>query len=252
MAVQHQGDEAPALAPAPKHVAIIMDGNGRWALSRGLTRTQGHRRGVESVRRAVQAAGDLGIAHLTLFSFSSENWSRPRNEVMDLMSLAKHFIRKDLSTLHENGVKIRVIGARAGVDPEIISLIEHAEALTAGNTKLQLTFAFNYGGRDEIVRAAQRIAQDVADGRLAPDAVSIETFSGHLDTHPLPDVDLLIRTSGEFRISNFLLWQCAYAELVFMDLFWPDFTQDSFMQALETYRSRDRRFGNVAPLNDAC
>ncbi len=241
----------PASRVMPRHVAIIMDGNGRWAKARGLPRTQGHRRGIESVRRTVTAAGEMGLEHLTLFSFSSENWSRPHSEIVDLMGLAKHFIRRDLSSLHANRVMIRVIGEREGVEQEILDLIGEAEELTRNNTGLKLTFAFNYGGRDEIVRATRRIADDVAAGRLDPADIDRNRFSAALDTHPMPDVDLLIRTSGEYRISNFLLWQCAYAELVFLDLFWPDFSAEDLSSAIGVFQRRDRRFGGIKPLANA-
>jgi undecaprenyl diphosphate synthase len=209
-------------APAPRHVAIIMDGNGRWAAERGLPRAEGHRQGVESVRRAVKASIELGITHLTLFSFSSENWSRPRQEIHDLFGLMRRFVRRDLADLHKNGVRIRIIGTRDGLDRDILRQIDDAVLLTKDNSVLNLTIAFNYGARDEIARAASRIAEDVARGALAAAEVTPERFGTYLDTAGVPDPDLLIRTSGELRLSNFLLWQLAYSEFVFIDAYWPD------------------------------
>ena len=193
----------------PRHVAIIMDGNGRWAAARGLPRTEGHRRGVEALRRTVRAAGDIGIDILTIFSFSSENWSRPPSEIRDLMGLLRRFIRNDLVELHQNGVHVRVIGERDDLDPEIRRLLEEAEELTKDNDKLTLVVAFNYGGRQEIARAAQRLAVEVAAGRLPASAITAERLAAALDAPDLPDPDLIIRTSGEQRLSNFLLWQAA-------------------------------------------
>ncbi len=229
----------------PQHVAIIMDGNGRWANQRGLPRVEGHRRGVESVRNIVRAAGDLGIPYLTLFSFSSENWSRPKSEILDLMGLIRLFIQRDLADLHKDNVRVRIIGEREGLDADIVKLVGDAEALTRNNTKLNLTVAFNYGSRAEIVRAAQALAAKVGRGELAPTDITQETFSGALDTAGLPDPDLFIRTSGEQRLSNFLLWQLAYAEFVFADTYWPDFTRTHLDAAIATYQSRERRFGGL-------
>lgn len=231
--------------PAPKHVAIIMDGNGRWAAERGLPRAEGHRQGVESVRRTIRAALDLGVGYVTLFSFSSENWSRPRQEINDLFGLMRRFIRRDLADLHKNGVKIRIIGARAGLDRDILRLIDDAVQLTKDNTALNLTIAFNYGSRDEIARAAARVAEDITQGMLTPDEVTPERFGTYLDTADLPDPDLLIRTSGELRVSNFLLWQIAYAEFVFVDAYWPDFSRELFEAAIVEYQRRARRFGGL-------
>ncbi len=231
--------------PVARHIAIIMDGNGRWAAERGLPRAEGHRQGVESVRRTVNAAQELGITHLTLFSFSSENWARPRQEINDLFGLLRRFIRRDLADLHKNGVKIRVIGTRAGLEPDLLRLIDDAVELTKDNTALNLTIAFNYGARDEIARAAQRIAEDVANGLLAPAEVTQERFATYLDTADLPDPDLLIRTSGELRLSNFLLWQVAYSEFVFVDCYWPDFSREQLEAALAEYQRRNRRFGGT-------
>ncbi len=229
----------------PEHIAIIMDGNGRWAKARGLPRTAGHRAGVEALRATVRAVGDLGINWLTVYAFSSENWSRPKSEVSDLMGLLKHFIRRDLADLHKNGVRVRVIGGREGLDPEIGGLLHEAEALTALNKERNLVIAFNYGGRDEIVRASRRIAQAVSEGSLKAEDISEDTVSGFLDTAGIPDPDLVIRTSGEQRMSNFLLWQAAYSELVFAPCYWPDFGRAELAEAVEAFASRERRFGGV-------
>ncbi len=222
-----------------------MDGNGRWAAERGLTRSEGHKKGVDAIRETVRAAIDLGLPYLTLFSFSSENWSRPQSEIRDLMTLLRRFIRSDLADLHKNGVRIRIIGARTGIEGDIIRLIEDAVALTSSNDGLQLTVAFNYGSRDEIARAARRMAELVQDGTLTPKDITPETLSTFLDTAELPDPDLLIRTSGEVRLSNFLLWQCAYTEFVFPDIYWPDFTREKLEESILTFRNRDRRFGGL-------
>ncbi len=230
---------------APRHVAIIMDGNGRWAAARGLPRAEGHRRGVEALRRTVRAAGELGIRILTIFSFSSENWLRPPAEVRELMGLLRRFIRNDLAELHENGVLVRIIGERDSLDPEIRRLLEEAEALTAGNRGLTLVVAFNYGGRQEIARAAQRIAEQVARGSRAPAEVTAELIGSYLDAPDLPDPDLVIRTSGEQRLSNFLLWQAAYSEFVFLPIYWPDFDGAALEHAIAEYRQRERRFGGL-------
>jgi len=229
----------------PEHIAIIMDGNGRWAAERGLTRSEGHRHGLESVQETVRAAIDLGLPYLTLFSFSSENWSRPQSEIRDLMALLRRFIRSDLANLHKHGVKIRIIGGRTGVEGDIIRLMEDAVALTSKNDGLQLTVAFNYGSRDEIARSARRMAELVEEGKLKPKDITPEKLGNFLDTAELPDPDLMIRTSGEIRLSNFLLWQCAYTEFVFMDIYWPDFTRQSLEDAITIFRDRDRRYGGL-------
>jgi undecaprenyl diphosphate synthase len=229
--------------PGPRHVAIIMDGNGRWAAERRLPRIEGHRRGVEAVRRTVEAAGDLGITHLTLFSFSSENWSRPAEEIRDLFGLLRRFIRRDLADLHKNGVRIRIIGSRADLDNDIQRMLDDAVELTKENSALNLTIAFNYGSRNEIARAATRIAEDVKAGVLTPEEMTEELFGSYLDTDGLPDPDLLIRTSGELRLSNFLLWQLAYTEFVFVDTYWPDFNKTHFEEAIAEFQRRNRRFG---------
>ena len=243
--------EAPLPDPrgsfdVPSHVAIIMDGNGRWAAARGLPRSEGHRRGVEALRKTVRSAGELGISILTIFSFSSENWSRPPSEIRDLMGLLRRFIRNDLAELHQSGVKVRVIGERGDLEPEIRRLLEEAEELTRHNDRLTLVVAFNYGARQEIARAASRLAAEVAAGRLDPAAVTAELIGQHLDAPDLPDPDLIIRTSGEQRLSNFLLWQAAYSELVFVPLYWPDFDRAALEQAIAEYRRRERRFGGLA------
>ena len=230
----------------PQHVAIIMDGNGRWAQQRGLPRTMGHRKGVEAVRETVRAAGEVGISYLTLFAFSSENWSRPETEVNDLMGLLKAFIRRDLAELHSENIRIRVIGSRDNLRGDILPLLLEAEETTRGNTGLTLVIAFNYGARDEIARAARKLATMVARGELEASQIDAVALDRQLDTRGIPDPDLVIRTSGEERLSNFLLWQAAYAELLFVPEFWPDFTRDIFHAALEAYGRRDRRFGGVA------
>jgi undecaprenyl diphosphate synthase len=235
---------APALPP--KHVAIIMDGNGRWANARGLPRTAGHKQGVEALRGAVRTASDLGIQYLTIYSFSAENWSRPRAEVLFLLDLLRRFILQDVAELHRANVRIRIIGNRNDLDTDIIALLEHSERLTKDNTGLTLIVAFNYGSRQEIARAARDIAMAVRSGLLEPDAITPELIGSHLDTVGIPDPDLLIRTSGEQRISNYLLWQCAYTEFVFVSAHWPDFTRETFEQAIAEFRRRERRFGGLA------
>ena len=229
----------------PKHIAIIMDGNGRWAKKRGLPRTAGHKRGVETVKEIVRAAIELKIPCLTLFSFSSENWSRPKPEIDELMRLMKSFLEREQNELIKGNVKIKMIGAPLEQNSEVYALIKRVEQQTAENTGLQLTVAFNYGGRDEIVRAAQRLASQVANGELQPENITEQNFANQLDTDGLPDPDLLIRTSGEYRISNFLLWQLAYAEFVFLECNWPDFNRQKLEEAIQDYFSRDRRYGGL-------
>ena len=243
--IEQQSGFQNAAKAGPRHVAIIMDGNGRWAKRRGLPRAAGHRSGVEAVRRTVKAAIELGIDYLTLFSFSSENWSRPAAEIDDLMGLLKRFIRRDLVDLHRHGVRIQVIGETAKVDPELLAMIEEAKALTAGNTALNLIIAFNYGSRAEIAKAARTLAQQAVEGRILPADITPERISEALDTQGLPDPDLLIRTSGELRLSNFLLWQSAYTEFVFLEACWPDFGRELLEQAIAEFRNRNRRFGGV-------
>lgn len=227
----------------PVHVAIIMDGNGRWAKARGLPRVAGHKRGAEAVRRTVTGAAELGIQYLTLYGFSSENWKRPAAEIDDLMGLLRLYLIKEIEELHEKGVRLRVIGQRSRLQPDIVRLIEGAERRTAGNRALNLTVALSYGGRAEITEAARRIAEEVGAGRLDSSQVDEARFERFLFTSGMPDPDLLIRTSGEKRVSNFLLWQCAYAELVFLDRLWPDFTRDDLESAITEYHGRDRRYG---------
>jgi undecaprenyl diphosphate synthase len=240
---------AGAARGLPRHVAIIMDGNGRWAAAHGLPRVAGHRRGAEAVRRTVAAAGELGIPYLTLFGFSSENWRRPSTEIEDLMGLLRHYVRREVAELHREGVRINVIGERERLAPDIVGLIDRAQGLTRDNRALTLTIALSYGGRAEIVAASRKIAEEVAAGALGIAAVDEACIGRHLFTADLPDPDLLIRTSGEQRLSNFLLWQCAYTELVFTRTLWPDFSESDFRRAVDEYRGRERRYGaTVGPL----
>ncbi|HWE75260.1 MAG TPA: isoprenyl transferase [Stellaceae bacterium] len=233
--------------PAPPvHVAIIMDGNGRWAKSRGLPRIAGHRRGAESVRRAITASAELGISYLTLFGFSSENWKRPTDEVNDLMGLLRHYLRGEIAELHQQGVRMLVIGDRARLAPDIVTLIDNAEKLTRDNKRLTLIVALSYGGRDDIVQASRKLAEDVAAGRIQSKDIDEARLSTALFTAGIPDPDLLIRTSGEQRISNFLLWQLAYTELVFIDTLWPDFGRADLEKAISDYHGRERRYGASA------
>ncbi|MGI9373446.1 MAG: isoprenyl transferase [Hyphomicrobiales bacterium] len=229
----------------PRHIAIIMDGNGRWAAKRSLPRSAGHRQGVEAVRRAVRAALEMGVDYLTLFSFSSENWQRPADEVQYLMALLRRFVHQDVSELHAAGVKVCIIGNRDNLTDDLIKLIEDTEKLTANNAAMTVNVAFNYGSRDELVRAARSLAQQVANETLSPSDITEDAISGALDTAGIPDPDLVIRTSGEQRLSNFLMWQCAYAELVFLDEHWPDFEKEHLLRAIEVFNARERRFGDV-------
>ena len=229
----------------PRHVAIIMDGNGRWASQRGMPRTAGHRQGVEALRRTVRAAGEIGIEILTLYSFSSENWSRPEGEIRFLLELLRRFIRTDVAELHKANVRIMMIGGRDGLDPAILAMIEEAENLTRENTSLKLVIAFNYGSRQEITRAVQQIAAKVADGKIDPLDITPAVIANHLDTGGLADPDLLIRTGGEQRLSNYLLWQCAYTEFVFLPEYWPEFDAVLLGRAIAEFQSRDRRYGGV-------
>ncbi len=243
MSLMAQPTPDPAQAAAPAHVAIIMDGNGRWAKQRSRPRTFGHSEGVEALRRAVEAAGDLGVRYLTVFGFSTENWRRPAEEVNALFDLLRLYVARDLEKLAREGVRIRVIGERKGLQSDIAGIIENAEAKTRHNDKLNLTIAFNYGGQDEIARAARRLGEDIAAGKLAPDDIDTARFESYLDTVDLPPPDMLIRTSGETRLSNFMLWQAAYTELVFLDVLWPDFDKGSLQQAIDQFHRRDRRYG---------
>ena len=235
-----------AALDVPAHVAVIMDGNGRWAKARGLRRARGHQAGVETVRRAVRAAGELGISYLTLYSFSSENWSRPRSEIDDLMGLLRMFIRRDLADLHKNNIRLRIIGSRDRVAGDILRMIDDAVELTSNNTGLTLIIAFNYGSRNEIVGAARKLARRVEAGELSSEDITAEAISSELDTAGVPDPDLLIRTSGELRLSNFLLWQLAYAELIFLDVYWPDFAREHLEDAIRQFNARDRRYGGLS------
>ncbi|WP_425100715.1 isoprenyl transferase [Tropicibacter sp. S64] len=229
----------------PRHVAIIMDGNGRWATMRGRPRLFGHHAGAKRVREVVEACPDLGIKYLTIFAFSTENWKRTQVEVAGLMSLFRRYISKEARALKERNVQVRFIGDRVRLDRKLTALMDELEQLTADCTGTNLTIALNYGGRDEVARATQRLAQDVADGKLDPADVDEETLPKYLDTHVLPDPDLVIRTSGEARISNFLLWQSAYAEYEFVDTLWPDFTGEELGRLVTSYGKRERRYGAV-------
>ena len=237
-------EEAGVPAP-PVHVAIIMDGNGRWAAARGLPRREGHRRGVEALRKVVKAAGELGIKYLTIYSFSSENWSRPADEIEDLMGLLKRFVRNDLADLHKNDVRVRIIGERASLKPDIRALLDEAEELTKDNKSQTLVVAFNYGAQQEIVAAARKLAEEAASGKLSPQDIDLAKLAAKLHTRDIPDPDLIIRTSGEQRLSNFLLWQAAYAEFLFVPTHWPDFDKVALQEALEEFRKRERRFGGL-------
>ncbi|MBV8934850.1 MAG: isoprenyl transferase [Alphaproteobacteria bacterium] len=234
---------AGAQRRVPQHIAIIMDGNGRWANARGLPRIAGHRRGAEAARRAVIAAAELGIPYLTLFGFSSENWNRSASEIRDLMGLLRYYLRGQVAELHRNGVRLKVIGDFSKLDPDIIALIEDAEATTRDNKRIILTMALSYGGRAEIIAAVRAIAREVASGSLAADAIDDGCFASHLFTAELPDPDLMIRTSGEQRISNFLLWQNAYCELLFTKTLWPDFSKRDLQLAIDEFCGRERRYG---------
>ena len=237
--------EGPDRSDAPAHVAIIMDGNGRWAAARGLPRVEGHRRGVEALRKTVRAAGELGISILTIFSFSSENWSRPASEIQDLLGLLRRFIRNDLVELHNSNVRVRIIGEREDLTRDIRSLLEEAEELTRNNDGLLLVVAFNYGARQEIARAARRAAEDVVNGKIAVGDITPELLTQRLDAPDVPDPDMIIRTSGEQRLSNFLLWQSAYSELIFVPTYWPDFDRAALEASIIEYRRRERRFGGL-------
>ena len=229
----------------PRHIAIIMDGNGRWAQSRGRPRLFGHHAGAKRVREIVEACPDLGVKYLTIFAFSTENWKRTQVEVAGLMGLFRRYIAKEARALKDEGVRVRFIGDRVRLDDKLVGLMDELELLTSDNDKVHLTIALNYGGRDEVSRATKRLAQDVAAGRLDPKKVDEETLTKYLDTYVLPDPDLVIRTSGEARISNFLLWQSAYAEYEFIDTLWPDFSPEIFAGLVQHYGLRERRFGGV-------
>ncbi len=239
-------DHDPDSSSAPLHVAIIMDGNGRWAAARGLPRPMGHRAGIEAVRRTIKAAIEQNVGYLTLFSFSSENWRRPPSEVGELMGLLRTYLKSELATLHKEGICIRLVGDKKRLPADIVNMIDHAEDLTQDNKKLVLALALNYGGRQEITAAARGLAKAVERGQMQADAIDEHVFESFLFTGGMPDPDLVVRTSGEKRISNFLLWQSAYAEYVFLDVLWPDFSGEHLAQALDEFKRRDRRYGASA------
>ncbi len=239
-------DITPGGGPLALHVAIIMDGNGRWAAKRGLPRAFGHRAGVAALRRTVEGAPALGIERLTVFGFSTENWRRPQREISELMGLLKAYFASDLARLERDGVRVRIVGRRLGLEPDILQIVEAAEARTAGNDRFHLQVAFNYGGRDDIVDAARKFALAVEQGIAKAGDLDEVAFEQRLSTAPAPAPDLIIRTSGERRLSNFLLWECAYAELVFQDVYWPDYGPEHLKEAIADFRSRERRFGGVA------
>ncbi len=244
--IAQTGEGGPPSGSFPDHIAIIMDGNGRWAKARNLPRAVGHERGVEALRRTVEAAQEVGLKTLTVYSFSTENWRRPVSEVNALFGLLKAYVKRDLDRLAREGVRVRILGTRKGLPNDILELVDRAEARTAENSEFNLCIAFNYGGREEIVRAVQNAAQAIADGALNPAELSEDSFEQLLDTSGVPDPDIVIRTSGEYRLSNFLIWQAAYAELVFMDVLWPDFGKEHLVEAIETFQKRERRFGGLA------
>lgn len=235
----------------PRHVAIIMDGNGRWATARGLPRTEGHRKGAEAARQAVRAAGELGVEYLTLFGFSSENWNRPAGEVDDLMALLRYYLKKETAELHKEGARLLVIGDRARLAQDIVLLIENAEKLTCDNNKITVVIALSYGGRQDIVFAAQELARQAKAGTVDPEVISEESFARCLMTKDIPDPDLMIRTSGEYRISNFLMWQLSYTELYFTNTLWPDFSRKDMEAAMDFYNSRDRRYGGISAAKES-
>ena len=237
--------EGPGTPGVPRHVAIIMDGNGRWAKARGLPRAAGHRQGAEAARKVLRAAGEAGVGCLTLYAFSSENWRRPQDEINDLMGLLRLYISSELNALHREGVRIKIIGNHKAFKPDVAKLVDEAVAKTASNTRMTLAVALNYGSRTEMVGAARLLAERVAAGELSPGAIDEAAIDSALDTSELPPLDLLIRTSGECRLSNFLLWQAAYAELLFVDTLWPDFDGDALRAALAQYAGRERRYGGL-------
>lgn len=240
------GEGGPQASDFPEHVAIIMDGNGRWAKARGFPRAVGHERGVEALRRTVEAAQEIGLKNLTVYSFSTENWRRPVAEVNALFGLLKAYVKRDLDRLASEGVRVRILGTREGLPKDIQELVDRAETRTSENHAFNLCIAFNYGGREEIVRAAQNVARAAARGEMDADDLNEEGFAAYLDSDGIPDPDIMIRTSGEYRLSNFLIWQAAYAELIFMDVLWPDFGKAHLLEAIEIYRARERRFGGLA------
>ena len=230
----------------PEHIAIIMDGNGRWAEARGLPRTMGHRQGADAAKKTVRAAADMGGRYLTLFGFSSENWARPVDEINELMRLLRMFLRSETAELHRNEIRLKVIGERSRLAPDIVDLIENAEELTENNDKITVIIALDYGGRHDVLQAASRWATDCAEKGIKPDLSAAEEFlPNHFMTSGIPEPDILVRTSGEKRISNFMLWQCAYSEMVFLDTFWPDFNETTLHTVVKEYHSRDRRYGGI-------
>jgi undecaprenyl diphosphate synthase len=241
-----EGDAgAAAELRVPRHLAIIMDGNGRWAKARGLPRTAGHKQGAEAARRAVRAAAEIGIECLTLYAFSSENWRRPATEINDLTGILRFYIQRELENLHREGVRIKVLGDHRAFAPDVARMVDHAVERTAGNQRMTVAVALNYGARGELVRAMQALAQRVAAGGIAPADIDEALIDAELDTNGLPPLDLMIRTSGEHRLSNFLLWQVAYAELIFLDTLWPDFDGDTMKSALVEFARRERRYGGL-------
>ena len=232
-------------APVPRHVAIIMDGNGRWAKARGLPRAAGHKAGAESARKVLRAGGEAGVECLTLYAFSSENWRRPESEINDLMGLMRFYIGAELNALHKEGVRLKILGDHTAFPPDVARLVDQAVAKTAGNSRMTLAIALNYGARTELVLAARKLAARAVAGEIVPDAIDDAMLDASLDTSDLPPLDLLIRTSGECRLSNFLLWQAAYAELLFVPTLWPDFDGDSLRAALAEFASRERRYGGL-------
>ncbi len=245
-----QETSQPAIGGAPPHVAIIMDGNGRWAKARGLPRSLGHQAGVASLKRVVEAAPDLGVQRLTVFGFSTENWRRPAREVSELMKLLKLYVRTDLERLKRAGVRVHILGRRTGLPPDILDTIEQAETSTAGNSRFHLQVAFNYGGQADIIDAARAFAEAVKAGQLQPEDLTEDRFQAYLSTANGPPPDLIVRTSGERRLSNFLLWEAAYAEFVFQDVLWPDYGPEHLKAAIEEFRTRERRYGG-ADVDDA-
>jgi len=243
MALSAPSIEQDEQSSPPRHVAIIMDGNGRWAQKKGLPRSVGHKRGAEAVREAIEGAVEAGVNYLTLYAFSAENWNRPADEVTDLMGLLKLYLSKEIKSLHKEGIRLCVIGDKSRLSPDILSRIDKAEQLTLQNTRLTLVIALSYGAREEILQAVQKLAQAAKEGAIDPADIDEETFSSALYTHDIPDPDLIIRTSGEQRLSNFLLWQCAYTEFLFVDTLWPDFDKAEFASAVDAYCLRERRYG---------
>ena len=235
----------PVAQTLPQHIAIIMDGNGRWATRNGLSRTQGHRKGAEAAQKIVEAARDAGIRYVTLFTFSSENWNRPQSEVTDLMDLLRYYLKKETAEMHKSGACLKVIGDRERLPADIVSLVENAENITKDNTRITVVIALSYGGRQELAIAARNLVLQAAAGKITPADINETTFSSNLMTSGIPDPDLVIRTGGEHRISNFLLWQLAYSELYFSDVYWPDFSAAHLQAALDDYAGRQRRFGGL-------